>query len=582
MKFLSRLFLCALTLALLTSACAPANTPTSEAAPAASPVVTAVPLEATATPSAPKSGLWLDPSAPAQLTDAASAWNLPAATDAQSAVVRLDLAQPEPANPNQILWVYALVAPFPTITDGVSAYELRSAWSGKPSPSFEGHTLLVAESTRAAFAALWGEPDSKSVKVLPADELESTAWADLKSWAILPFEELNSRWKVLSIDGQSPIHNDFDPTNYPLLAGFRLSAATASYSLPATNRDASKLTTVLMTGVTALVRATAKTMEMKGVLYPGRNIRDIMRQADIAHVSNEIPFYSKCSPPNPSQTALVFCSDPKYMELLTDMGTDVIELTGNHFGDYGPVAMLETLKMYNDLGIPYYGGGADLTDARKPLKLENHGNKIAFVGCNPVDVANFEVAAPNRPGANPCDMKFQASQIRELRAQGYVVIATFQYFEYYSPDARFWQQDDFRLMADSGAAIVSGSQAHFAQIMEFRDGSFIHYGLGNLFFDQMGDIPPQPGIRRMFMDRHVIYDGRYISTELLTGMMEDYTGPRLMTPDERAAYLQEYFAYSGWLPAVSTPTPAPTVTLTPMSLPGTSGLVPTSTPTPVP
>jgi hypothetical protein len=390
---------------------------------------------------------------------------------------------------------------------------------------------------------------------------------------------LNPQWKVLTIDGQSPIRKAFDEGTYPLLAGFRLSAADAAYSLPATNRDASKLTTIILTGVTALVRATAKTMEVKGVLYPGKDIRDIMREADIAHVSNEIPFFTGCSYPNPSQTKLVFCSDPKYIDLLTDIGTDVIELTGNHFGDYGPVAMLETLKMYGDRGIPYYGGGKDAADAMKPLKLENNGNKIAFIGCNPVDTGKFPTATDKRPGAAPCDFDYMTQQISELNSEGYVVITTFQYYEYYSPEARPWQADDFRLMADAGASIVSGSQAHFAQVMEFHHGSFIHYGLGNLFFDQMGDIPPQPGIRRMFMDRHIIYDGKYISTELLTGMMEDYARPRMMTPEERAAFLQEYFAYSGWLPTVSTPTPGPTLTLIPLALPDSSISIP-STPTP--
>jgi hypothetical protein len=581
MKFITRLTLCGLCLSLLLSACALpiAN----EATPTASPMAISAPMEPTATPEPPRHGLWLDPSAPDNLIKAASGWDLPVAADAASAAVKVEIALPQPSDPNQVTWVYALVAPFPTIVDDISAYELRSAWSGTPSPHFGG-PILMAASTLAAFKALWGEPAMGSVKVLPADKIQAMAWYDMPAWAIVPFEELNPQWKVLSVDGQSPIRKDFDITKYPLLAGFHLTAADASYTLPATNRDADKMTTIILTGVTALVRATAKTMEVKGVLYPGQDIRGLMREADIAHVSNEIPFYTPCSYPNPSQTKLVFCSSPKYMDLLTDIGTDVIELTGNHFGDYGAVAMLETLEIYARNNIPYYGGGKDAADAMKPLLLENHGNKIAFIGCNPVDTGKFPTATNTRPGAAPCDFEYMTQQISELNTEGYVVITTFQYYEYYSPEARPWQAQDFHLMADAGASIVSGSQAHFAQVMEFRRGSFIHYGLGNLFFDQMGDIPPQPGIRRLFMDRHVIYDGHYISTELLTGMMEDYSRPRLMTPEERAAYLQEYFAFSGWIPAAATPTPGPTPTLTPLTLPllPGSGLVPPNTPTPSP
>lgn len=41
----------------------------------------------------------------------------------------------------------------------------------------------------------------------------------------------------------------------------------------------------------------------------------------------------------------------------------------------------------------------------------------------------------------------------------------------------------------------------------------------------------------------------------------------LLTPAERAAFLSEYFYHSGWSELLPTPTPLPTVTLTPMSLP---------------
>jgi poly-gamma-glutamate capsule biosynthesis protein CapA/YwtB (metallophosphatase superfamily) len=36
--------------------------------------------------------------------------------------------------------------------------------------------------------------------------------------------------------------------------------------------------------------------------------------------------------------------------------------------------------------------------------------------------------------------------------------------------------------------IVSGSQAHQPHGFEFYNGSLIHYGLGNLFFDQYNEV----------------------------------------------------------------------------------------------
>jgi poly-gamma-glutamate synthesis protein (capsule biosynthesis protein) len=305
------------------------------------------------------------------------------------------------------------------------------------------------------------------------------------------------------------------------------------------------MTALIMTGVTALVRVTAFTMNTKGITYPGRDIRDWLVGADITHISNEVPFAGNCPAPDPAQTKkLVFCSDPRYIELLKFVGTDVVELTGNHYADYGPEAMLLTLKLYGENGMSHYGGGADLDDARKPLLIENNGNKLAFIGCNSVDIGRLPTATSTRPGAAPCDYDYMTGQIRGLHDQGYLVITSFQYYETYDPKPFAAQQHDFRMMADAGAVIVQGSQAHNPQAMEFHGAGLIHYGLGNLFFDQMGDAGTPT--RHEFIDRHIFYDGAYVSTELLTAELEDYARPQPMTPQQRAALLTAYFAASGW------------------------------------
>ena len=489
--------------------------------------------------------------------------------------VRLDISSSIQSNPDsnemQIQWVYALAVPFPTVKDGVTFDELHIAWTEGIAPApFEERPLLLDESTLAAFTALWDAPAAGSVQVVPADRLLDTAWSDMPAWAILPFESLEPKWKVLAVDGQSPVRKGFDLSTYPLVVDFTLQSSNSLpvSSLPLSNYDAAKLATVILTGVTALVRATALTMELKGTTYPGEKIRDILREADITHVSNEIPFFTGCTYPRPDQAALVFCSDPKYMDLLTDIGTDVVELTGNHFADRGAAGMLETIEIYKAHGLPYFGGGVDLQDSLQPALFEINGNKIAFIGCNKPDVNRFPTATDFQPGAAPCDFPQLTQKINQLKAEGYVVISTFQWNESYTADPSPQQRDDFRLMAESGASIVSGSQAHYAQAMEFYDDSFIHYGLGNLFFDQMGDqdwMPP--GIRREFFDRYVIYEGQLISVELITAMLEDYARPRIMTEQERAGFLQDYFYYSGWMPLVPTPTPTVTPTLTPMSVP---------------
>jgi hypothetical protein len=454
-------------------------------------------------------------------------------------------------------WVYALVAPFPTIAEGVSAAELRQAWQGEAAGPFAGQPLLMESSTRAALVSVWGEPGAGAVQVLPGDELVNYSWENRPSWGILPFEALEPRWKVLQVEGVSPLWKGFDPESYALTIHFGLikageSAAAFpefqpdSLGLPETNRDPALLTTVALTGVTALVRATAFTMRRNGLLYPGGDVREILRDADIAHISNEIPFDPGCPPPDPTQAGLVFCSDPSYIELLRDIGTDIVELTGDHFADHGPDAMRYTLKMYEEEGWPYYGGGYNLEDGRQARTFEHNGNRIAFIGCNAKkDNHYYATARADNPGAVACDFDWMDSQISQLKAQGYLVIVTFQDDEYYTYAGLPDQVRDSQNVIDAGAVIASGSQAHHPQGMQLYQGGFIHFGLGNLFFDQWGQCQDL-GCDYAFIDRHVFYAGRYVSVELLPIRFIDFARPRPMTPEEAAVLLQKVFSASGW------------------------------------
>ncbi|GAB1471921.1 hypothetical protein MASR2M66_27990 [Chloroflexota bacterium] len=540
---------------ILLAACAPAT---------AEPVTSTatIPIQATSTQPLPEA-LWVSPAVPDVLRETVSLSGLPMVDSPEAAAQTLDVSD------TGSLWIYALVAPFPTVTDGISSAELISAWQNGSSLTGNGQPLLMAESTLKALTALWGEPASGAVRSVASDQILTEAWRSPFSWAIIPFEEIQPKWKVLTVDGQSPIRKEFDANLYLLKVTFGLT--NSSFELPASNRDASKLATVVLTGVTALVRATAFTMETKGVTRPGELVYDWLHGADVLHISNEVPFDPDCPYPTPGYKNFILCSDPKYMELLNYVGMDIVELTGDHFADRGTQAMLNTLEIYKQNGIPYYGGGANEEEGRKPVLMDVNGNKIAFMGCNGKVSYIFVKATDIKPGAADCDYNFFTQQVKDVAAQGYMVIFTFQHEECYHSGPCYKHVEGFHAVADAGATIVSGSQAHFPHLMEFRGNSFIHFGLGNLFFDQMTYELPDgsviDGTRREFIDRHVFYDGKYLGVELLTAMLEDFSRPRPMNERERTEFLSEYFAYSGWTKLLPTPIPQPTVTLTPIVLP---------------
>ena len=436
-------------------------------------------------------------------------------------------------------WIYAVAAPFATVADDTTWPAVTNGWATGES---ELGRLHVAPATSAALTAVWGPGAAQVV----GDDLISAVWAARPSWIIVPFEELRPEWKVIRLDGRSPLTHDFSPDGYPLSLPMTVTGQPeavdefiARWNGPATNRNAAKLTRVAMSGVTALVRATAAQMEINGILWPGEEVGPVLQSADIAHISNEVSFAADCPYPD-AYGGLIFCSRDPYFELIKHLGIDVIELTGNHLNDYGREPLSRTIDMYEAAGMQWFGGGRNLADASEPAIFEHNGNRIAFAGCNPVGPTN-DWALADAAGSRPCGDDFLA-QIAQLRAEGYVVIATLQYNEHYVYYAPPDQLAAFSQLAAAGASAISGSQAHHAQGFGFEDGTFIHYGPGNLFFDQMDMM----GTRQTFVDTYVIYDGRILGVELWTGLIEKWARPRLMTDEERIDLLQTVFQASGW------------------------------------
>jgi hypothetical protein len=469
---------------------------------------------------------------------------------------RLDVSSEDPV----FEWVYILAAPFSYIGSGVTSADLKAFWQGGYPPDFLIDKIFLDGSTNAVLEKLWGSASINNIVVVSSEDLLTKTWEAENSVAILQFNQLEPAWKVLQIDGESPIEKRFNSQEYVLTIPFSFLGNQVQRDLlksileenfikpkyqPASNRSVDHLTTVITTGVTALVRGTAYMMETYGMTYPAIDIADVLRDADILHVSNEIPFTNTCPAPYANKyndANLVFCSKPEYIQLLEAVGTDVVELTGDHFRDWGADAMLGTLEMYDQRGWQYYGGGRDVKDAVQPALFTHNGNKIAFFGCN-AKPPGYATASETSPGAVHCDMELMAEQVENAVDQGFLPIFTFQHLEYYTYEISPALQPDFHLAADAGAVIVSGSQAHQPHAIEFYKNSFLHYGLGNLFFDQYEEGFSQ---RQAFLDRHVFYDGKHVSTELIPIMFIDLARPRLMTQDEEYTVLNNVFTASGW------------------------------------
>lgn len=416
--------------------------------------------------------------------------------------------------------LYLPVVAFPSLQTSITLASLQAVARGEAMPSL----ILDEEAYQALLQA--GIPLTPDVRVVGADALRDALWRDREAFTLLPLEKLTPQLRLLWVD-DVPVFSQLEA--YP----FWRVGLTPTY-------DPQKLTRITVSGVTALTRNTLKALDTYGIDHAISGIAPYVRQSDFFHMSHEVSFAPNCPALNAGVLggATSFCGKREHFELFTRLGVDIVELTGNHNNDYGYQAYAETLAWYEANGIRTLGGGATVAQAQRPLVLEHHGNRVGWVACNSVGpyyaLANEDerLLGGVRGGAADCNGTWLSETLARLKRDVDVVVLTVQQREVEAYRPLPEHEAQFRRYAQWGADVVIGTAPHKPQTFEFFGASLIHYGLGNLYFDQ-----PFWGNVRFFMDTLLVYDGRWVGVELFTGIIEDDVRPHLMTPEERANFL---------------------------------------------
>ena len=405
------------------------------------------------------------------------------------------------------------VVAFPSLQTSIPLAQLEAIAQGN-----RDENLILIPSIAEQISA------NENIARVSTESLRNTLWQSRNLYTLLPLSEITLDYRILLVD-EMPILDQL--ATYPFTG------------------DVSQLTRFTLSGVTALTRNTRVALDENGIDWAVEAIQPYVMSSDFFHMSNEVSFVETC--PQLNGTLLggssSFCSNPQHFDLFNLLDVDVIELTGNHNNDYGYSAYEQTLEFYRNNQIATVGGGSTIDEARIPYIVNHNGNTIALIACNASGpyyaLANQDASMLGgiRGGATDCDMDWLSATLPALSQEVDVLIVSVQYVEVEDYLPLEAQQIDFRQIANLGADVVIGSQAHKPQTFEFyptRRGetAFIHYGLGNLFFDQ-----PFWGNQRFFLDTLYIYDGQLRGIELFTGIIDDLARPRLMTADDRHNFM---------------------------------------------
>jgi poly-gamma-glutamate capsule biosynthesis protein CapA/YwtB (metallophosphatase superfamily) len=271
----------------------------------------------------------------------------------------------------------------------------------------------------------------------------------------------------------------------------------------------------------------------EGPRYPWESVGRTLREADIAFGNLECAI-SERGEPFPKQYN--FRGTPAALAgLRRHAGFDVLNLANNHVGDFGPVAMLDTVREVEELGIRAVGAGPGLDRALRPQVVERLGLRIAFVGFSNVLPLEF-AAAPGRPGVAWATPEAVGEAVRAARRRADVVVATFHWGIEKMPYETADQAELARVAADAGAQLVIGAHPHVLQPVRRTGAALVAYSLGNFVFGAQSSETAATGVLETDLSAEGVTAARWRGGEISGGrpLFDEGPAQRLAVDDPDA------------------------------------------------
>lgn len=244
----------------------------------------------------------------------------------------------------------------------------------------------------------------------------------------------------------------------------------------------------------------------------------IMRNADIMCLNNEFTYSNGGSPLE--NKAYTFRANPSRVEILKELGVDIVSLANNHAYDYGEQSLVDTMAVLNQAGIKYVGAGHNIEEAMSPVYFEIQGKTIAYVAASRAEKYRLTPqATEDEPGILLCyDTELFIQAIKEAKQNAEYVIAYVHWGTEYSYELEEVQLITGKEYLDAGADIVIGAHPHCLQGIEYYEGKPIVYSLGNFWFNDKT-------LDTMLLNVHFYGDDmeKYVELEIIPAIQTNNT-----------------------------------------------------------
>lgn len=224
--------------------------------------------------------------------------------------------------------------------------------------------------------------------------------------------------------------------------------------------------------------------EGKGILgVLSEDLVEEMHAADIMMLNNEFAYSTRGV--EESDKSYTFRADPSRVDILKEMGVDIVSLANNHALDFGSDALLDTFTTLDTAKIAYVGAGENMARAKAPIYFTVGDKTIAFVAASRVIFAMDWYATDTSPGMiGTYDPALFLESIREAKDNADFVVA----YVHWGVERKHYPENYQKVFArnyiDAGADAVIGCHPHVMQGLQFYKGKPIAYSLGNYWFNK--------------------------------------------------------------------------------------------------
>lgn len=210
-----------------------------------------------------------------------------------------------------------------------------------------------------------------------------------------------------------------------------------------------------------------------------------IKGVDIFMANNEFPYSNRGTPTEGKQYA--FRSKPENVNILHEMGIDIVGLANNHAYDHGPDALSDTVDILNEAKVPFVGAGKNIDEACKPAYFKINGKTISYTAATQIErVANPDTreATADSPGVlRTLDATRYVKVIEEAKANSDFCVAFVHWGSENTDLVEASQRDLAKKYVAAGADLIVGAHPHCLQGLDYVDGVPVIYSLGNFWFN---------------------------------------------------------------------------------------------------